>query len=214
MKKNFIKPETKAKLQEVANKLYSQHGVDVINWSNFRVLITIESEKLQNSMSYHTIVKYQSYLSKIIMNLDEDAKMEIRKNAYKILEEAKVEEAKVAPEPIKELDFYICVYKDGSVERREPRKKVAQFQELFIGLFDYSDNKVVIRRGFNSGCNIKSINSILNKFGSLGKFETWCNNRLKDVEDKKITPNVDTPRDIETLKYVLSRLEVRKSDNI
>ena len=214
MRKNFIKPETKVKLQQVANQLHTNYGVDVINLTNFRSLIILENDKIENPMSYHTVVKYQSYLAKIVKNLEEDAKLEIRKNAYKILEEAKVEEVKVAPEPVKELDYYICVYKDGSVERREPRKKVAQFQELFIGLFDYSDNKVVIRRGFNSGCNIKSINSILTKFGSLDKFETWCQNRLKDVEDKKITPNVDTPRDIETLKYVLSKLELRKSDNL
>lgn len=214
MKKNFIKPETKAKLQAVASNLYNQYGVDVINFTNFRSLIIIENSKIDEPMSYHTYVKYQSYLAKIIKNLEEDAKMEIRKNAYKILEESKVEEVKIAPEPVKELDYYICVYKDGSVERREPKKKVAQFQELFIGLFDYSDNKVVIRRGFNSGCNIKSIHSILNKFGNLDKFETWCKNRLRDVEDKKITPNVDTPRDIETLKYILSKLELRKSDNL
>jgi hypothetical protein len=205
MKKNLIQPETIKKLQTVAKALYDQHGVDVVNYSNFTSLVRKENDKLDKPMSYLTYTERIAYLSKIIRNLEVDR----LKADEKIV--AKIEEPKVI-EP-KEIDFVIIVYKDGSVERKLPKlKAMVEEKEVFEGLFDYHDNLIIIRRGEYSGCNIKSKSSIKAYFKGYTWFETWCQGRLDDVANNKIIPNRNTPRDIETLNLILKQLDERKSD--
>lgn len=214
MIKNFIKPETKLKLQSVASQLYKKYGVEVINFTNFRPLISSENDKLEQPMSYHTMAKYQNYLSKIITNLEASArKEEIRKR----IEEKKAQAVVEPSKQDKEIDFMIVVYKDGSIERKSPKVKEQEEQNpiIFIGLFDYIDNETIkVRRGTKTGCNVKSIESILAYFTTLNAFRDWCFDRLQDVASKRIVPNSDTPRDIETLKSIILKLEKRISDNL
>lgn len=198
MKKAFIQPETIKKLQTVSAALYEKYGVDVVNFSNFTSLIKKENDKLQVPMSYLTYTERVAYIAKIIKNLDE----------------LKTEEKKQETKPeVKEVDYLIVVYKDGSIERKEPKiKQQSTDDTIYLGLFDYHDNLIIIRRGDYSGCNIKSKSSIKAYFKDFNWFETWCKGRLDDVTEGKITPNRDTPRDIETLNMILKQLEERKSD--
>lgn len=207
MKKNYIKPETIKKLQTVANRLYDKYGKDVTNLSNFRTLIVEESERTPEQMSYNTIAKYQNYLAKIITNIRV-------KEVIQEMEAKEVVEVSKDTKSKKIVDYIIVVYKDGSIERRDKKEEVVVEENpvCFIGLFNYLDDKIIVRRGTKTGCNVKSIKSILNHFNSIADFQYWCESRLKDVEDKRITPNADTPRDVETLKSILNKLKLRTSD--
>lgn len=85
----------------------------------------------------------------------------------------------------------IEVWSDGSVSEKtitskksgeETPQHVQPQQQTRVewkGLFDYNDNKIMVRRGAHIGCNIKNPIDIFRHFGTIQTFEKWCEYQIK-----------------------------------
>ena len=215
MKKTIIKPETLKKLEIVAQNLFNKYGEDVTNFSNFTALVRRENDRLDIPMAYLTYTSKLNELVKIIKNLGLEKSKSGEQHIPKIEQSRRTPIMVTTPESVKELSFIIEVYTDGTINKldcliRQPKPEPQP--EVFFGLFDYNNNKVVVRnsRRYN-GCNIRQTESIIQYFGNMNWFETWAKARLEEAYQPTFNANTDTPRDIKTLEKVLSLLEAKRN---
>jgi ribosomal protein S17E len=205
----YINPKTKEKIKRIANEAFKKFGNEVTELSNYRSIINKENERLVEPMSRITLNKYIGYLTVCIHNL---------KTETKIVEslETPQPQPEAVVEAVKELEYSINFYKDGTFERIEPKVEVIEPQPeeepyvIYFGLFDYNHNKITIRRGKYSGCNVKSNLSILDYFGGLDWYETWCKERMNDIYTGYVPSNADTPKDMETLNMIVNEIYIKK----
>jgi hypothetical protein len=213
----YINPKTKQKIRIVANEAFKKFGNEVTELSNYKSIIIKENERLTEPMSRITLNKYIGYLTVCIHNLKTEAKIAQSLEIEKALETEKEQPVKEAVvEAVKELEYSINFYKDGTFERIEPKVEVVEPVKeeepyvVYFGLFDYNHNKITIRRGKYSGCNVKSNLSILDYFGGLDWYETWCKERMNDIYTGYVPSNADTPKDMETLNMIVNEIYIKK----
>lgn len=222
----YLNPRTKEKIKKVTKEAYKKYGAEVTELSNYKEIIIEENGKLPESMSRNTLNKWFGYITVCIHNLHKEAIKEKERidkefeakqynhhlNNIKVYAEEKDITEAVVVEP-KELMYSINFYKDGTFEKVMPIKeeqKEEQAPVVYLGLFDYNDNKVVVQRGGYKGCNVKNKKSILNYFRSMKRFENWCQEKMDDVFSGRLKPNIDTPKDMATLNKILNEIEIKR----
>jgi hypothetical protein len=220
MRKRGMNVETKHKLRKVAEKLYERFGVEVLDVTNFTYLAMDIADKSDFVISRLTMDRYQSYLRKIILNIDTERIFESKKEEVVV----KVEKPKVVimEESQKDIDVIIIRYKDGSEKLfREDLKseiieeEVIEEPKVWLGLFNYNDDKITIRKGKYTGCDVTSKESISKHFAGMLDFMRYCDwahregaKALKG-QSSGLAVNPDTPRDMETLNKIIKKLEMK-----
>lgn len=194
----MIKRETLTKLKTIAKRVYADGGIDYANITNFETFCSKKATDL--NISPVTIRKHAERIKAFMRDFDFEDKLNS-------MPDKKVE----TPKTDKEIHMTIEFYTDGTYKIIEVQKKEIQPEPepvLWTGLFDYNDNKIIVRRGRYKGANVKNQMSIKRHFGSLLRFCMWCRDRIDDVSNNKITIYPDTAKDVITLKSILKRLEI------
>ena len=200
----MIKRETLTKLKTIAKRVYADGGIDYANITNFETFCLKKATDL--NISPVTIRIHAERIKAFMRDFDFEDKLNL-------LPDKKVEipkqDIRSTIYPI--LHMTIEFYTDGTYKIIEVEKKEIQPEPepvLWTGLFDYNDNKIIVRRGRYKGANVKNQISIKEHFGSLLRFCMWCRDRIDDVSNNKITIYPDTAKDVITLKSILKRLEI------
>lgn len=230
MMKKKMNPATERKLRLLADAIIKKWGEDAKYLDYPLREYDFVATRNGLSMSKHTIRHHQDWLDKhirrILDNRAIDAfvkEVEFSENDLCPFPEPVIEQQTLInpPEIVKFIiGGYEWEYKlvlPELVKEVKPEVNIEQ-PVLWMGLFDYkNENEIIIRRGPTSpflGCNVKNKKSITEYFGTFKRFEKWCKDRIADVELGKIKPNVDTPKDMETLQKILKTLSQLRSENI
>lgn len=202
--------QTKKRIEKLAEVIYNRHG-NISNVSNLLSIAKKESDIFGIGLAWKTTKSYLPIIEKELNKID--MRNKILTKQQDIVSEPVIEQEK---ETEKEIDFVIYYYKDGTFDMFNKEEEVIEEpapEPEWTGLFNYrNDGTITIRRGTYSGCDITSKASIMDKFKSIRFYDMWCRGRLDEANSGKITIMPDTPRDIETLEKVISRLDALKSD--
>jgi hypothetical protein len=225
----YINPKTKQKIKKVTTEAFNKFGHELTQLSNYKEIIVKENDRLVEPMTRLTLNKWMGYITVCIHNLQREAIKEKEKaekefgeaqythhlNNIKSVEPVVEPVVEAVDEPVKELMYSINFYKDGTFEKVMPIifKNVKEEEEvpvLYLGLFDYNNNQVVVQKGGYRGCNVKNKQSILSYFRTMKRFEDWCHEKMEDVFSGKLKPNPDTSKDMATLNKIINEIEIKR----
>jgi len=219
-KKTFLKPETKVKLNKIVDEVFRMYGKEAPNLSNIKTIIKSTAGKLAAQskmigMSDYTLFNHHDYIIKqlnfvIAQDLSKRTLTEFVKGLDGIKEVKPVED---------DIRSITITYQSGKkrtfIEVDEIDEKTIKQPKLWLGLFDYVDDKhIYIRRDKRYiGCNVKSLESIIENFKSLIAFKEWCIWARDLAVSPKFKANIDTPKDIEFLNEVIAAINKRQQNN-
>lgn len=221
------KNETTEKLKRVAEALFTKWGLEVITFDNFKTLCQNTGSKLNVRLSEKTYRNHLKTIADMIKNLQFEKSLEGLSNVFdndevdEIFSDlAKEAKANMPIQPIEllaasndEISAIKVMFKSGKEQMFYPEvieapKPQAPKEKEYTGLFNYRTNgAIIIRRGTYQGVNIKSKTERKEKFGSMSWFYKWCVRKIEEAKLGKIHITPDTPRDVETLKKIVKRIE-------
>jgi len=233
---NYLNPKTKQKIKKITSEAFNKFGAEVTELTNYKEIVVKENDRLVEPMSKLTLNKWMGYITVCIHNLHREAIKEKEKNNKEFAETQYIKyidghlniepgnyaETLVIKENVKKptetnmpliktIMYSINFYSDGTFEKIKPVEvKKEEEYILYLGLFDYNHNKVVIQKGGYKGCNVKNKQSILDYFRTMKKFEEWCVEKMEDVFSGRLNTNPDTSKDMATLNKIINEIEIKR----
>lgn len=216
------KKETNEKLERIAEALFTKWGVEVIAFDNFKMICQKTGEKLNIKLSEKSYRNHQDKIVDMIKNLQFRKSLEGLESAFN---DTIFDEATSQPQANAEMtlptnndgDEILAIklmYASGKVKvyqlMDEAQKQVPQTpkEKEYTGLFNYRSNgDVIIRVGTYTGVSVKSKSSIIKTFKTMSWFYKWCVRKIQEAQTGKIKIMPDTPRDVETLKKIVKKIE-------
>lgn len=229
------KPETEQKLKSIATSFWidiqkRKCDVDVVNQHNFIHQCKKRAEKLNIGIAYETITRHKNVINKYLndwwSNKIEQQRLDEQRNKNDVdaffngietkptyvaktnLKKAIQLSQSQTEDKLIKIQF---IYQSGKTETKSlVDVEIEQVEQpiLWTGLFDYKKTgEIVIQRGGYKGINIKNFNQVITKFGSVEEFRKWCAEKIDDAEKGRIMIKSDTPRDVETLKKVIAKID-------
>jgi hypothetical protein len=220
------KNETYEKLERVAEALFTKWGLEVIAFDNFKMICEKTGAKLNIKLSEKTYRNHQDKIVDMIKNLQFRKSLEGLESAFNdtIFDEATSQPQATnvemtLPKFNNDGDEILAIklmFASGKTQIYqlidEPQKQMPQAQtpkeKEYTGLFNYRSNgDVIIRVGTYTGVSVKSKSSIIKTFKTMSWFYKWCLRKIQEAQTGKIKIMPDTPRDVETLKKIVKKIE-------
>lgn len=235
VEKTIVREKTLPKMEEIAKRIYRKHGIKSVGASDSELMSWCSSKSVNNGSvnpSRWTIERHMTFMRRIIKNLSETDE---KRN---IFPSVKAVEMSVNDISLNELytgiegvnftkDSITLTYKNGNIRVYEIKKddkltvEVKVPQSTIRGLFDYrTDGSIIIMRGNYKGCDITSMESIVDYFvirlGIYGNRRKkavdgligWIDYQTNPVYVSNIKGNFHKEENVKTMKDIKSTIEV------